>query len=214
MARAILQVNRSADLERARITLGLLQSVEKDGEKTQRRLASELGIALGLVNTYLRRCAAKGLLKVSKVPARRYTYYLTRRGFLEKSRLTVEYLSYSFEFFRRAREEYRDLLKDAEARGARHVVLLGASELAEIATLCAMETSIEISAIVDPASKLKSLVGRQVLTSLDLVPQPVDAVVMTDMKARAESFAECRARFGLEQIYVPAMLGGIDGNGK
>ena len=57
------------------------------------------------VNAYLKRCVKKGLVKVSGAPARRYAYYLTPQGFAEKSRLTVEYLSSSFSFFRQARED-------------------------------------------------------------------------------------------------------------
>jgi predicted transcriptional regulator len=88
------------DEDNQRIMLGLLQSVERDGGQSQRRLAAELGIALGLVNAYLKRCIKKGLVKVSEAPARRYAYYLTPHGFAEKSRLTVDYLSYSFSLFR------------------------------------------------------------------------------------------------------------------
>ena len=94
----------------ARIVLGLLSSVERDGGQSQRRLASELGIALGLVNAYLRRCVNKGLVKVTHAPARRYMYYLTPVGLAEKSRLTLEYLSVSFGFFRQAKAECGSVL--------------------------------------------------------------------------------------------------------
>src|SRR5690349_8309728 len=97
-----IRENESGD---DRILLGLLESVERDGGQSQRRIASELGIALGLVNAYLKRCVKKGLVKVSEAPARRYAYYLTPQGFAEKSRLTVEYLSHSFSFFRQAKLE-------------------------------------------------------------------------------------------------------------
>ena len=70
-----------------RIVLNLLNSVD-DGAQSQRRIAEDLGIALGLVNAYLKRCVKKGLVKVSQAPARRYAYYLTPQGFAEKSRLT------------------------------------------------------------------------------------------------------------------------------
>src|SRR5262249_51283838 len=96
---------KDSEIEKTRIMLGLLESVERGGEQSQRRLASELGIALGLVNAYIKRCINKGLLKVGEAPARRYAYYLTPRGFAEKSRLTVEYLSYSFSLFRRAKQD-------------------------------------------------------------------------------------------------------------
>jgi hypothetical protein len=73
--------------------LGLLESVERDGAQSQRKLASDLGIALGLVNAYLKRCVKKGLLKIGQAPARRYAYYLTPHGFAEKSRLYASYLT-------------------------------------------------------------------------------------------------------------------------
>src|SRR5882757_9997569 len=93
-----------------RIILSLLNSVE-DGATSQRRIAAELGIALGLVNAYVKRCVKKGLVKVSEAPARRYAYYLTPQGFAEKSRLTAEYLKVSFGFFRQAKNDCSELLK-------------------------------------------------------------------------------------------------------
>src|SRR5436190_22361295 len=92
----------SNDGDEERIVLHLLNSVD-DGAQSQRRIAEELGIALGLVNAYLKRCVKKGFVKVSQAPARRYAYYLTPNGFAEKSRLTVQYLSDSFAFFRQAK---------------------------------------------------------------------------------------------------------------
>ena len=38
------------------IVLSVLTSIERDCAITQRKLARELGIALGLTNAYLRRC--------------------------------------------------------------------------------------------------------------------------------------------------------------
>src|ERR1700741_2143631 len=98
-----------------RIVLNLLNSVD-DGAQSQRRIAEELGIALGLVNAYLKRCIKKGFVKVSQAPARRYAYYLTPKGFAEKSRLTVEYLSYSFSFFRLARADCTRVFQLARKR--------------------------------------------------------------------------------------------------
>src|SRR5580692_8271590 len=109
--------------ENERIVLGLLSSVEVDGERSQRRIAAELGIALGLVNAYLKRCVKKGLVKVHDAPARRYAYYLTPHGFAEKSRLTVQYLSDSFSFFRLAKADCARVLEAAQAKGFSRVVL-------------------------------------------------------------------------------------------
>src|SRR5512139_364797 len=131
---------RTDDDQNRRIVLGLLESVDRNGEQSQRKLAAELGIALGLVNVYLKRCMKKGLLKMRAVPTRRYAYYLTPKGFAEKSRLTVDYLGSSFSFFRQARADCSATIKIATGRGCRAVALLGISDLAEIAIICAMET--------------------------------------------------------------------------
>ena len=133
------------DAENAQIVLGLLESVERDGGQSQRRLASELGIALGLVNAYLKRCIKKGLVKVSEAPARRYAYYLTPQGFAEKSRLTVEYFTSSFSFFRQARADCAAIFGAAHDRGYRRVAVAGTSDLAEIARICALESGIELA---------------------------------------------------------------------
>ncbi|NIQ08836.1 MAG: winged helix-turn-helix transcriptional regulator, partial [Gammaproteobacteria bacterium] len=75
------------------LTLEILQAIEQNNDVTQRHLASHLGVALGLANSYLKRCVRKGLVKIQHVPANRYLYYLTPKGFAEKSRLTAKYLS-------------------------------------------------------------------------------------------------------------------------
>ena len=108
---------KSADVQETRIMLNLLSSLERGGEQSQRRLASDLGVALGLVNAYLKRCIKKGLVKVGSAPARRYAYYLTPHGFAEKSRLTIEYLSYSFSLFRDAKNDYAIVMDGARANG-------------------------------------------------------------------------------------------------
>ena len=56
------------------IVLGVLDAVDRDPSVTQRSMARELDIALGLTNAYLKRCILKGLIKVSQVPARRYAH--------------------------------------------------------------------------------------------------------------------------------------------
>ena len=49
------------------VALGLLVSVERDGATSQRRLATDLGIAAGLVNA-ISIAVKKGLVKVMQAP--------------------------------------------------------------------------------------------------------------------------------------------------
>ncbi len=117
----------------------LLERIDGDEEINQRALASGLGIALGMTNAYMKRCMKKGWIKVRQVPARRYRYYLTPKGFSEKARLAADYFSDSLKLFRRARQSFDRLYQDLEAEGARRIVLCGCDEMTEIAVLCALD---------------------------------------------------------------------------
>jgi DNA-binding MarR family transcriptional regulator len=187
------------------ITLGLLNAVHDNSAVTQRSVARELGIALGLANAYLKRCVKKGLIKVRQVPPNRYAYYLTPQGFAEKSRLTAEYLSYSFTFFRRARSQCEELFADCAEHGRRRVALAGASELAEIATLVAREFDIDLVAVLDGDQAGGAFHGVPVLPRDAALP-PVDAVIVTDLAQAQRTFDTLSRRLPNTPILAPKML--------
>jgi DNA-binding MarR family transcriptional regulator len=195
------------DHENERIVLDLLNSVEHDGERSQRHIAAELGIALGLVNAYLKRCVKKGLVKVHDVPARRYAYYLTPHGFAEKSRLTVQYLSDSFSFFRLAKGDCAHTFEAAKARGFQRLVLAGKSDLAEIAILCAVEAGVAIVAVVDARADELRFVGVDVVKSYADLADPFDAVIVTDLARPKISFDAAVEAYGAEHVLAPDLLG-------
>ena len=193
--------------ENERIVLELLSSVESDGARSQRRIAAELGIALGLVNAYLKRCVKKGLVKVHDAPARRYAYYLTPQGFAEKSRLTVQYLSNSFSFFRLAKGDCAQAFEAAKASGFRRLVLAGKSDLAEIAILCAVEAAVTIVAVVDPRSDEPQFVGVDIFRSYADIIEKFDAVIVTDVTRAQLSFDAAVEACGTERVLALALLG-------
>lgn len=186
--------------------MSLLNSVD-DGASSQRRIAAELGIALGLVNAYLKRCIKKGLVKVSEAPARRYAYYLTPHGFAEKSRLTVEYLSSSFSFFRQAKADCAQAFEDAKARNFQTIVLSGKSDLAEIAIFWAMESGVSIVAVVDRNAGPTQFLGKDVQPSYNKVAAAFDAVIITDLVNAKEAFDEAVKLFGAHRVLAPSLLG-------
>jgi DNA-binding MarR family transcriptional regulator len=201
------EASKTIDVARTRAILGLLEYVERGGKQSQRRLASDLGVALGLANTYLRRCIEKGLVKVSQAPARRYVYYLTPRGFAEKSRLAFEFMSYSFTLFRQAKTDYMVALQTARERGYTRIALLGASDLAEIAAICALDGGFIVAAVVDPKLTSQRFAGAPVVRDIDLIVPPPDALLITDMRCVSATVQNVVAKFGSERVLVPALLG-------
>lgn len=198
------------------IELHLLEAIERDGSLTQRTLARDLGIALGLANSYVRRCIKKGLVKIRQAPASRYFYYLTPQGFAEKSRLVAEYLAVSLAFFRLAKSECAALFAECEGRGWRRVAFFGTGELAEIATLSSGECAVEILCVIDKDASGRRCAGLPVVADLKAAmalagAAGLDALVVTDMRSPQQSFetaARAAAFQGISagRVLVPRLL--------
>lgn len=187
------------------ITLGILNAIHENSGSTQRSMAKEIGVALGLANAYLKRCVKKGFVKVSQAPANRYAYYLTPKGFAEKSELTTRYLTISFNFFRHARTQCDDVFAACTSQGWHRVVLVGIGDLAEISILCAREFSVEIIGLYEPASDMETFAGLPIITNFDDL-ENVDAFVIVDMKAPQNKFDQLILKVSQERILSPRLL--------
>lgn len=189
----------------ASITLGVLSAVEENSAVTQRSMAQDLGIALGLANAYLKRCVTKGYIKVSQIPRKRYAYYLTPKGFAEKSRLTAEFFSQSFRLFREARTECTQALKTCAARGWTRVALAGAGELCDIACLCAREVPVRLVVVVDENAAGGRVAGLEMVKDAPTL-ETVDAILVTDLRSPQEIFDRLAASLPAERILVLPLL--------
>jgi DNA-binding MarR family transcriptional regulator len=134
-------------------TLKILEKVDNGKTPSQRDLAGELNISLGLVNCFIKRFVKKGFVKIKTIPKKRIKYILTPRGVTEKTRLTYEYIQHSYNFYKEARQKLRDLYTDLEKQGITRIIFYGAGDLAEIAYISLQETTIQLVAIVDDAKR-------------------------------------------------------------
>ena len=187
------------------LTLEILQAIEARSDVTQRHLADRMGVALGLMNSYLRRCVRKGLVKINQAPANRYLYYLTPKGFAEKSRLTAEYFAYSFSFYRTASESIERSLACCAERSSYRVVFCGISELAEIASVRAHDFRLEILGSFQPGSSLDKFVGKPVWNEIDAVPV-VDVALFTALTTGDSIYTLVAAKYGEDKIIVPDIV--------
>ena len=90
--------------------LRLLEEVELTPEMTQRRLASKLGVALGVANILVRKVAQKGYIRISQRGWRRWAYALTPSGVARKVQLTRTYIENILGHYRQVRSELREEL--------------------------------------------------------------------------------------------------------
>lgn len=186
-------------------TLEILDIVQNNEQVSQRHLARQLGVALGLANSYLKRCVKKGWVKVQQAPANRYLYYLTPTGFAEKSRLTTQYLSYSLSFYREAGESCTDLFDQCERQGWQRLLLCGVSELAEIATLRAMGRKMTIVGYYDPGGTRDQYLGKPVWDNLGAA-EAHDVRLLTEIAMPHQRLEELAAREDTVPVLLPAVL--------
>ena len=197
-------MNARTDREE-RLVRELLEAVGKQSNVSQRHLASNMGIALGLANSYLKRCIRKGFIKISEAPANRYLYYLTPKGFAEKSRLTAKYLSLSFAFYRKAGDSCMDIFRKCETRGWRRILLYGMSDLAEIATLRAQERDVQIVGILDPHAERRRFAGLPVWRDFGQV-EPFDICVLTELNLPLVGYEQLIKEIDKGRVLVPGIL--------
>jgi len=163
-------------------TLKLLEEIDKDYTQSQRDLSNKLDISLGLVNSFVKRLANKGYFKITTVPKNRIKYILTPKGAMEKTRLTYQYLQYSFELYMGARRNLQKHFNELVAQGVKRVVFYGVSEIAEIAYISLEETAIKMVAIVDEERVGKIFLGNVVKDPRVLESMSFDRILITSMK--------------------------------
>lgn len=169
----------------SRRDLSLLEAVAADQQITQRRLATQLGIALGLTNLYVKRLIRKGYIKCVTVPSNRLLYMITPRGLAQKTRLTYEFMESSVQLYRQMRAHLRGTIGGLSGEPHRRVAIYGTGEAAELAYLSLKEAGLEPVAIFESSSAAAakaSFLGYAVRDISDHSAVDYDALVVATMQ--------------------------------
>ena len=167
----------------SRRDLQLLEALEQESTITQRTLASRLGMALGLTNLYLKRLIHKGYVKCVTVSPNRLVYALTPKGVARKGRLTYEFMKYSLDFYRDARQHLRSSLSRAVAQRQR-VAIYGTGDAAELVYLLVRDMGLELVAVFN-AEAAEPFLGVQVLPIAEHPTVSYDVLVVAVLERPA-----------------------------
>ena len=147
------------------LELKILSKIEESENLSQRMISKDLNVALGLANSLIRKFVKKGFLKLREAPMKRYLYYLTPKGLLEKTKLTREFLETSLFFFKKSKEEYENEFKKIKNKN-KIIVLCGISDFTDIAILAAKIQNVEINYIYQKKDKKKNYCGIEIIGNL------------------------------------------------
>lgn len=176
----------------------LLDEISKNHELTQRDLSKRLGVALGLINSYIKNLASKGYITVSNIPKKRYKYYLTPRGFAEKTRLTYQHLQNFTNLYRMARRDFHTLFSSIRNGHAQRIVFCGVDEVTEIAYLSLKEAGLELSGIVDYSPDSRKFFGLEVLPLTAAPSLGYDMIIITSF-GKGERLKEGLIEAGVDE---------------
>jgi hypothetical protein len=163
---------------------------------SQRHLASELNVSLGLVNSFIKRLANKGYFKITNLKTNKVRYILTPVGIAEKTRLTYEFIKYSYQLYSGVRHRLQELFRELESNGCYRIVFYGADDFAEVAYISCDGTRIEMVALVDDHKAGQRFFNTQVRDPSELKSMEFDKILITALN-RSKKILPKILRMGL-----------------
>ena len=130
--------------------LRVLEEMDGTAEISQRRLSSQLGVALGVTNLLVKKLAKQGYIRVTQLGWKRWAYVVTPRGMARKIHLTKAYVERFIDHYSRVRALLREDLRDQGFTPTTQVAVVGTTEISELAFLALRDigaTNIDVYAI-------------------------------------------------------------------
>ena len=177
-------------------TLTLFNTVESSSEINQRQLARELDVSLGLTNTYFQRVLKKGWIRAKKVKPRRWLYFLTPQGALEKSRLSLSYLHRTLNSFRELKSKGDEHLHILSKKWVRGIHLCGEDDLTEVLSYCFSGFEIELLSVIPEKDLLADCLQNEKPALPELKSD--ELILLASLEHRA-SLAELLKQQGLQK---------------
>jgi hypothetical protein len=159
---------------------------------------------LGLVNTFLKRLVNKGYFKVTTLPKNRLKYFLTPEGLARKSKLTVEYLRYSMNFYKDIKHLLLKTYREMEAKKVQSILFWGAGEVAELAYLYLQQTNIQLAGIIDDEKQGRRFFDFKIERSHGVRQMEWDVIFVTRLEDIDEEIKRILA-IGIEQERIATL---------
>jgi len=169
------------------IALRLLDTLTKESLITQRALAARLGIALGLVNAYVKRLYKKGYIKIKNLPKNRIKYIITPKGFTEKARLTYNYMHRSINYFKDVRHKIEHTYTTMMSSGVKNILLWGDGEIAELCYISTRGLPLKIVGVVSDRRIENGFFGYHIYSPHDIRDISYDAILVASIENKAVS---------------------------
>jgi DNA-binding MarR family transcriptional regulator len=184
--------------------LRLLEELEKNPIVSQRELSHRFGIALGVTNACLKRMARKGLIRIRDLNPRRIGYYLTPKGMLEKTRLTIHLISFRVQHYSELKKVIADKLLEMQRHGLQRIVFYGVSDEMEVAYITLQGVNLRLVGIVDDDEKVISRIifGYEIEPVSRVQDLKPDGILITSLTENEQKRERLATIFGENSICI------------
>lgn len=184
--------------------LQFLEEIEQNPRISQRELSNKFGIALGVTNACIKRMARRGLIRLKGFPPRRIAYYLTPKGFAEKSKLMLRFVSYNVHHYVEMKKLISKKLLEMEEHGVKRIAFFGISDEMEIAYITLQGLNLELTAIIDTDQRKQGtqFFGHKVISLREVKSLRADAILVTSMKDQDSSVKALLKQRGSNPVQI------------
>ena len=136
--------------------LALLTAISENPDATQRDIASYASITATMVNKYLDKYEAAGLIQKDYESSKTIKYNITKKGIERRKLLSIQFLESSLYVYNEAKEQCSNFLKSIVNKKYQNILFYGAGEVAEIMVYVINNTTdldINVLAIIDDDPK-------------------------------------------------------------
>jgi DNA-binding PadR family transcriptional regulator len=184
--------------------LRLLEELEKNPIVSQRELSHKFGIALGVTNACLRRMARKGWIRIRDLNPRRIGYYLTPKGMVEKTRLTIHLISFRVQHYSELKRVIANRLLEMQRDGRQRIVFYGVSDEMEVAYITLQGVNLKLVGIVEDDEKVTPQIvfGYEIEPVSRIQELKPDAILITSLTGNEQKRERLGGILGKNQIFI------------
>ena len=115
--------------------LKVIDSISRNSKSSQRDIAQDVDLSLGLTNILINRLIKKGYLKASRLNAKKVKYIITPKGIKEKAKKSYNFMKRSLSVISDLKKQITDFALKQYESGKRDFVIIGDGELSGITEL-------------------------------------------------------------------------------
>jgi DNA-binding MarR family transcriptional regulator len=184
--------------------LSLLQELEKNPIISQRELSNKFGIALGVTNACLKRMVRRGWIRIMSLNHHKIGYFLTPKGFAEKTKLTLHLISWTVQHYSKLKDIIGIKLLEMQNQGVKRIVFYGVSDEMEIAFVTLQGLNLKLVGIVEDEEKIerKEVFGFELCNVNQIGVLNPDAVLITSFTDQEEKKEKLKRFLNFQKVRI------------